>query len=155
MIFLLYFVMVFLEMFISSFSFLNGIDFAFIFVFLVSFYYSPFVSLIFAFFSGIYVDFYYSFPLGLHSMVYVLLSYVMNLIKSNVDFDFVFSRFFNFILFNIITRIMVFVGSYLTGWKISIGWGQFLYPFLSFIFFEILRVLMIGNIINCKNYGNR
>lgn len=143
MIVVIYFIMVFLSIFFSSFSFLNSIDFAFIFVFVVSFYFSVNTSLFFSFFSGIFVDFYYSFPVGTHSLIYLFMSYFIGFIRMNVDFDFIFSRFFNFTIFNLLSKVLAFLISNISGWKLSWQLSYLFSPFLSFIFFELVRFFML------------
>lgn len=151
MIVFLYFLMVLLEMLTSSFSFFSRIDFVFIFLFIVSFSYSPTTSLLFAFFSGVFVDFYYSFAIGLHSMIYLLLSYIISRIKANIDLTFIFSRFFNFVVFNILLTLASYIGSYLAAIRIDFSWSQvLLYPFVNFVFFEVIRALIISR---RKEYG--
>lgn len=155
MIVLIYFFMIFLEIFFSSFTILNTVDFAFIFIFIISFYYSVNVALFFSFFSGIFVDFYYSFPIGIHSLIYVSISYFIGLIRANIDFDFIFSRFFNFIIFNLFVKVTAYVISNISGWKISWQFSYLISPFLSFIFFEAIRFFMLRfGVLRQKFYGN-
>lgn len=155
MIILIYFFMVFLEILFSSFNILNNIDFAFIFVFIISFYYSLNIALFFSFFVGLFIDFYYSFPIGVHSLIYVSISYLIGLIKANIDFDFIFSRFFNFIIFNLFVKVAAYIISNIAGWKISWQFSYLISPFLSFVFFEFIRFFMLKmGILKYKFYGN-
>ncbi|MGC9070635.1 MAG: hypothetical protein ACP5IO_04920 [Elusimicrobiales bacterium] len=141
--FILYFAMAYLQMFLSSSHIFSYIDFVFIFVFLVNSQFSVFSAMVFSFFSGLYADFYYSFPLGLHSMIYVSLSYILYLMKEKIEFDFIFSRFLNFIIFSFGIEFFTYVIGYLTGCKMNFGWINLILPFFNFVFYEIIRSLTL------------
>lgn len=139
MIILVYFLMVFIHIFFSYHNFF--VDFPFIFVFLISLLKSPIVSMFFAFFAGIFSDFYQSIPLGLSSFVYVLLSYFITMMRQNIEYNTVFSRFVNFVALNLAVMILTLSVEYFFGVKVLFSFKSFLYPFVNFAFFEFFWFL--------------
>ncbi len=150
--FIIYFMMIFIQMLVSSNRLLSYIDFIFIFVFFVNSQFSYLPAVLFSFFSGLYADFYYSFPIGLHSLIYVLMSYVFYLFREKIEFNFIFSRFLNFIIVSFSVNFLTYSISYFAGWKISFGWMNIFFVLFNFIFYEIVRLFLL-RFLKGQRYG--
>jgi len=129
-----------------------GPDIIFIYVFWVNYFFSPISSLTFSFFAGICADFYYNLPFGTHCLVFVLLSFVINSIRKNVDIESLIPRLINFVISNYSVQISLTLINLIINQNTDYDRGFFIQPLINILFFEIFNILFLKFFKKRRNY---